>query len=177
MAEKIYPSGKTNQPIKPRYNAPHPAPWSQRKALTATRTYSADSAVIYKRKKHYMTEQDIARLIEKIRVGTSRTPEEEEVGVDFTWWQKIINWLSRWMLGKILGVAGLDEDAVDVLWYGANSLWDDVIVQVVGPDDFIVKTKKLFEDRFKAALDEYMKPAGAGDKLLDRLFADLIGKE
>jgi len=124
-----------------------------------------------------MTEKDIARLVEKIKVGTSRTPEEEKEGVDFEWWQKIINWAARWMLGKVLGVAGLDEDAVDVLWFGANALWDDVIVKVVGPDDFIVKTKRLFDERFKQALDEYLKPTGAGDKLLDRLFLDLIGGE
>lgn len=142
----------------------HPKPWSKRAALTARKTYSSDSAIVYKRKKHVMTLKDVSRMQEAIR-------SDDADDAEFTWWQKILNWLAEYMLGKITGLLSLDEGVGQIVWNAANYFWQTLIKKVGGNNGFLETSISAYQGALKEALDAYLE----GDQtLLETLADDLL---
>lgn len=138
-------------------------PWKYRASLTPRKTYSADSKIVYKRKRHPFTLRDAERIMSKI--------PKDEVDEGFTWWQRILNWLAEYMLSKITGVLSLDEGVGQIAWYAVNYFWDTIVKRIGGGNSFIDGSIDAYKAAFKRALNAYL----AGDStLLDKLYRDLI---
>jgi len=139
-------------------------PWGRRASLTPRKTYSGDSAIVYKRKKHYFTIKDVARVQEKVDINTQDDP-------DFTWWQKILNWLALYMLSKITGALSLDEGVGEIAWYAVNEFWDRLVRRIAGDNSFISGSVEAY----KSALTEAVKAYLEGDSsLAEKLYDDLL---
>jgi len=66
-------------------------PWSKRAALTPRKTYSAESSITYKRKKHFFTLADYDRIQRSLETELDRrnAPKEERL----TFFQKVLKWM------------------------------------------------------------------------------------
>lgn len=62
--------------IEGAFDNAHNKPWSKRAALSPRRTYSAESSIVYKRKKHYFDMRDLER-VSKVVEARVREPAEE----------------------------------------------------------------------------------------------------
>jgi len=110
-----------------------------------------------------MTMRDISRMTEKIT-------EENANDADFTWWQKILNWLAEYMLSKITTVFNLDEGIGEVAWYGINGAWNRIVKKIGGENYFINRTIDAFESQFQYALNQYLK---GETRFIEALLKDL----
>jgi hypothetical protein len=145
-------------------NLLNPKPWSKRAALTARKTYSSDSAIIYKRKKHVMTLKDVSRMQEAVQ-------SDDADDAEFTWWQKILNWLAEYMVGKLTGLLSLDEGVGQIVWNAANYFWQKLIKQIGGTNYFLEQSISAYQGALESALKAYLE----GDQtLLEALAADLL---
>lgn len=82
------------------------SPWSKRASLTPRKTYSAESKIIYKRRKHVMTINDANRIMEKLLAQEER--DELEAKQSRSFWENFLQWIQRLtvkMMKRLLGRA------------------------------------------------------------------------
>lgn len=82
-------------------------PWSKRASMTPRKTYSAESKIVYKRRRHYWTDADL----ERVSAAVLARHREQQDGDAFT---RIIQWLKGVtieMLEAILSLVGLQQFA------------------------------------------------------------------
>ncbi len=79
MAERV---------IDSEFNLYTEKPWSKRAAMTPRKTYSSVSKIIYKRKKHVFTVEDLERISNNILTKDTEFKKE-----DLSIWQKLLNFL------------------------------------------------------------------------------------
>ena len=107
--------------------------------------------------------KDIARMQQSVHEETANDP-------DFTWWQKILNWLAEYMLSKITGILSLDEGVGRIAWYAVNYFWDTLVKKIGGGNGYINGTIDAYKFAFERSLRAYLN----GDyTLIERLYKDI----
>jgi hypothetical protein len=142
-----------------------PKPWRFRAALSPRKTYSAESRIKYKRRKHLWTENDAERILNYV---TDKSPIAD---MPFIW--KILNWIANYMGEKLFAAVSLSEEAWWVFWTGLNSWWQGLLLKAFKGDTFLMQTQRAFQERYDQALKKYIR-SGDGE-LLQALWNDLFG--
>ncbi len=108
----------------PSLNVPN-KPWSKRASISARKTYSAESSIVYKRRKHMFSIKDLERISKKLDERMDEnTPEEQS-----NFWQKLLNFLKNRtiaMLKVLLTGLGLDW-AADAIYDFIHSMGSTII--------------------------------------------------
>jgi hypothetical protein len=123
--------------------------------------------IVHRRPRHYWNSNDLQRILPKV------AEQEEKTDVDFTWWQKLMNWAAEYMISKLTTWVALDDDLVKMVWAFINSIWNKFIRKISGSNSFLENTIKAYDARLMAAVESYTKD---GDySLLEALANDIAG--
>lgn len=123
--------------------------------------------IVYRRPRHYWNSNDLQRILPKV------AETEEKTDVDFTWWQKLMNWAAEYMISKITTWVSLNDDFVRMVWALVNSIWNKLIRKITGSNTFLDTTIEAYDRRLAEAVERYTQQ---GDySLLEALANDLTG--
>jgi hypothetical protein len=122
--------------------------------------------IVYRRPRHYWTPADISRIVPKV------AQKQEEQNAGFDWFWTLINYLSDYMLEKIVGLVGLSDDAASLFWSWIMRNWIKLCNKIWGSSGYTENLFRAYDQRLQAALARYLR----GDSsLLKALEKDLLG--
>lgn len=148
----------------PRFGSAN-SPWSYRASLTPRKTWSAESKIVYKRKKHLWSEKDIERISKAI---------EKEKKEDFGWFETIINFLADHMLAKILAVLGFDDELAKVVWRTIMSLWMKLMSKFFPDDARFLDVTRRYEEAMRIAIEERTRGLPEWQTNLEKKLVDAV---
>lgn len=130
---------------------PDGTPWRFRASLTPRRTYSGNSSIVYKRKKHYFELKDV----ERITSNYTRKPllEKEEL---FSL-QLLLQKLTIWMMERLFAFLGMQQFASQIYYFLINIL--DKVFSFLPVPNSATKVREGLREMQKEVSD-YINPYG-----------------
>lgn len=128
--------------------------------------------VIYQRARHYFSSADLSRILPKVAEGEEKNPE---VDIKWTWWEKVVNYLSDWMMSRLVGLVSLREGFAPVAWSAVMNLWMNLLRKLMPSDARVAAVTQRYDQRMKQAISAYLDNDNyTADSLLEAMYMDIM---